>query len=108
MILFLCKLVDETEHAHDLKFYWKGIAYDNYFDLVDRLQSLYQKGMDRFLNQEIVYISNDEIDNAFWTVRNNKNATKQKIKDIFKQLKFYKGLDFDFIKVHNEELFNKN
>jgi len=106
--LFLCKIVDETEHAHDINFYWKGIAYDNYFDLVDRLQNLYQKGMDRFLNQDIVYISNDEIDNAFWTVRNNKNATKQKIKEIFKQLKFYKGLDFDFIKVHNKELFDKN
>ncbi len=106
--LFLCKIVDETEHAHDLKFYWKGIAYDNYFDLVDRLQSLYKTGMERFLNQDIIYISNDEIDNAFWTVRNNKNATKQKIKEIFKQLKFYKGLDFDFIKVHNKNLFDKN
>ena len=38
--LFLCKIVDEIENQDDLKFYWKGIAYDNYFDLVDRLQSL--------------------------------------------------------------------
>ena len=106
--LFLCKLVDESEHPQNLKFYWKGIAYDSYFDLVDRLQSLYKTGMERFLEQEITYISNNEIDEAFWAVGNNRNATKQKIKAIFTQLKFYKGLDFDFIKVHNKELFDKN
>ena len=26
--LFLCKLVDEIENPDDLKFYWKGVAYD--------------------------------------------------------------------------------
>ena len=106
--LFLCKIVDETEHPRDLHFYWKGIAYDSYFELVDRLQSLYKIGMERFLNQDIIYISNDEIDNAFWAFKNDKNATKQTIKKLFTQLKFYKGLDFDFIKVHNKELFEKN
>ena len=30
--LFLCKLVDETENPQDLKFYWKGVAYDTHFD----------------------------------------------------------------------------
>lgn len=51
--LFLCKIVDELENPDDLKFYWKGIAYDNYFDLVDRLQSLYKIGMERFLDNGI-------------------------------------------------------
>ena len=41
--LFLCKIVDEQEDEQELKFYWKGIAYDNSFDFVDRLQELYQK-----------------------------------------------------------------
>ncbi|MDO9215551.1 MAG: restriction endonuclease subunit S [Methylococcales bacterium] len=112
--LFLCKIVDETQNNkldtehQELKFYWKGIAYDSYFDLVDRLQSLYQTGMDKFLNQDVIYISNEEIDNAFWAVKNDKNATKKRIKELFTQLKFYKGLDFDFIKVHNKNLFEKN
>jgi type I restriction-modification system DNA methylase subunit len=112
--LFLCKIVDETQNNkldtehQELKFYWKGIAYDSYFDLVDRLQSLYQTGMDKFLNQDVIYISNEEIDNAFWAVKNDKNATKKRIKELFTQLKFYKGLDFDFIKVHNKTLFEKN
>jgi type I restriction-modification system DNA methylase subunit len=106
--LFLCKIVDETENPNDLKFYWKGIAYDNYYDLVDRLQALYKTGMDKYLKQEIVYISNDDIDFAFWTMKQKRNATKNAIKDIFRQLKFFKGLDFDFIKVHNQTQFEKN
>lgn len=106
--LFLCKIIDETENKTDLKFRWKGIAYDNYYDLVDRLQGLYQVGMRRFLKEEILYVSNEEIDKAFWTTKTNRNATKKRIKDIFRELKFYKGLDFEFIKVHNSKGFDKN
>ena len=106
--LFLCKIVDEKENPQHLKFYWKGIAYDNYYDLVDRLQELYKIGMDKFLHQEIVYISNKEIDDAFWAIKQTRNATKDHIKKIFRDLKFFKGLDFEFIKVHNKANFNKN
>ena len=106
--LFLCKIVDEKENKNDLKFYWKGIAYDNYFDLVDRLQSLYKIGMERFLEQEIMYISDQQIDDIFWSFRQKRSAVKQEVKAIFKELKFYKGLDFEFIKVHNKAKFDKN
>ncbi len=106
--LFLCKIVDESENTGDLKFYWKGIAYDSYFDLIDRLQALYKIGMGRYLDQEIVYISNDQIDNAFWAVKQKRNATKNTIKDYFRQLKFFTNNDFGFIDVHNEALFYQN
>ncbi len=106
--LFLCKIVDETENPNNLKFYWKGIAYDNYFDLVDRLQELYKIGMDKFLKQEIVYVSNKDIDELFWAMKQKQNATKDEIKKLFRQLKFFKGLDFEFIKVHNQKQFEKN
>ena len=56
----------------------------------------------------IVYVSNDEIDKAFWTVKEKNNATKIRIKEIFRELKFYKGLDFEFIKVFNKAYFDKN
>ena len=64
--------------------------------------------MEQFLNQDIVYVSNSEIDNAFWAVKQKRNATKLRIKEIFRELKFYKGLDFEFIKVFNKEYFDKN
>ncbi len=114
--LFLCKIVDETQNGkpneqQDLKFYWKGIAYDSYFELVDRLQSLYKIGMESYLKQEIVYVSDKEIDDAFWAVkngRNSKNATKNTVIELFTKLKYYKGLDFEFVKVHNKNMFEKN
>ncbi len=106
--LFLCKIVDEAENTTDLKFYWKGIAYDSFFDLIDRLQALYKIGMERFLDQDIVYISNDQIENAFWAVKQKRNATKAQIKDYFRQLKFFTNNDFGFIDVHNEALFYQN
>ena len=106
--LFLCKLVDEEDNETDLKFYWKGIAYDNYFDFVDRLQDLYQKGMRRFLGEKISYISSEQIDAAFWTARNRPDATKQQIQAYFRELKFFTNSAFSFLDTHNEELFNRN
>ena len=106
--LFLSKLVDEEENQNDLQFYWKGMTYDNYFDFVDRLQNLYQKGMRKFLNEEISYISNEQIDEAFWTVKNKRNATKQQIQRYFRELKFFTNSAFSFLDTHNEELFKRN
>ena len=106
--LFLSKLVDEEENQIDLQFYWKRITYDNYFDFVDRLQNLYQKGMRKFLNEKISYISNEQIDNAFWTVKNKRNATKQQIQRYFRELKFFTNSAFSFLDTHNEELFKRN
>ena len=106
--LFLCKLVDEEDNKTDLQFSWKGIAYDNYFDFVDRLQNLYKTGMNKFLGKEISYISNEEIDNAFWAVRNDTNATKKQIQKYFRELKFYTNSAFSLLDTHNEELFKRN
>lgn len=106
--LFLCKIVDETQNPQDLKFYWKGIAYDNYFDFIDRLQGLYKDGMEKYLGEKITYISNQEIDNAFWTIKQKRNSTKKQIQDYFRQLKFFTNNDFAFINVYNQKLFDKN
>ncbi len=106
--LFLCKLVDEEENKDNLKFYWNGPAYDNYFDFVDRLQNLYQRGMRKFLNEEISYISREQIDEAFWPVKNDRNATKKKIHDFFTELKFFSNSAFSFLDTHNKDLFERN
>lgn len=106
--LFLCKIVDETYNPDELKFYWKGIAYDDQFSLIDRLQKLYQDGMQRFLGEDVVYISADQIDTAFDFFKNDPDATKDTIKKYFKELKFFNNNDFGFIDVHNEKLFYQN
>lgn len=106
--LFLCKIVDEQTNGKDLRFYWKGVANDDQFSLIDRLQSLYQIGMQKFLHEDVVYISADQIEEAFEFFKNDKDATKEKIKEYFKELKFFNNNDFGFIDVHNEKLFKKN
>lgn len=106
--LFLCKIVDETNNPDDLRFYWKGIANDSYFDLQDRLQKLYQEGMSRFLGEDVTYIDNEAIDQAFRFFKNDPDATKDTIKKYFRELKFFTNNDFAFIDVHNERLFYQN
>ena len=106
--LFLAKIVDEEENKDNLEFYWKGVAYDNYYDFIDRLQKLYQIGMRKFLKDEVMYISNEQINGAFWTVKNKKNATKKQIQKYFRDLKFFSNNAFSLINVHNERLFNRN
>lgn len=106
--LFLCKIVDEKNNPKDLQFYWKGIAYDTPFELQDRLQKLYQTGMNEFLKEDVTYIDNQQIDKAFWAFKNDPDSTKETIKSYFKQLKFFTNNDFAFIDVHNERLFYEN
>ena len=106
--LFLCKLVDEEENRNNLQFYWNGPAFDNYFDFVDRLQNLYQRGMRKFLNEEISYISREQIDEAFWPVKNDRNATKKQIQEYFTELKFFSNSAFSFLDTHNKNLFERN
>lgn len=106
--LFLCKLVDEIENPDDLKFYWKGVAYDSHFDLMDRLQQLYQAGMGKFLGEDITYINQNDVNNALRFIRQNPDATQRAVWNLFIQQKFFTNNDFSFIDVHNERLFYQN
>ena len=106
--IFLAKIVDEIQHPNSLKFNWKGIAFDDYYQLQDRLQKLYKDGMQKFLNEEVTYIDNKQLNDAFKLFKNDPDATKDKVMEYFRELKFYTNNDFAFIDVHNEELFKQN
>lgn len=106
--LFLAKVVDETNNPNDLHFYWKGAAYDDDFSLQDRLQRLYRDGMEKFLNENVTYIENEQIEKAFRWYKKDPDATMKTVMDYFRALKFYSDNDFSFISVHNERLFKEN
>ncbi len=106
--LLLCKLVDETENPDELGFYWKGVAYDTHFELLDRLQQLYQRGMKKFLGEEITYIGEKEVNNSLRFIRQNPDATQRAVWNLFIQQKFFTNNDFSLIDVHNETLFYQN
>ena len=106
--LFLAKIVDETVNSEELLFRWKGAAYDDYFSLQDRLQKLYKEGMEKFIGEEVTYIDQKEVKSAFHLFKNDPDATRDKVLEYFRQMKFYTNSDFAFLDVHNEELFYKN
>ena len=106
--LILAKVVDEKEHPTELQFYWKGLAWDNYFSLQDRLQRLYKTGMENFLGEDVTYIDDKKIDHAFRLFKNDKDATRDAIQKYIRALKFFTNNDFAFIDVHNEHLFYQN
>ncbi|MCB1985530.1 MAG: N-6 DNA methylase [Nitrosomonas sp.] len=84
------------------------MAYDSHFDLMDRLQQLYQSGMDKFLGEDITYINQNDVNNALRFIRQNPDATQRAVWNLFIQQKFFTNNDFSFIDVHNERLFYQN
>ena len=106
--LFLVKVVDEVRNPKDLQFLWKGAAYDDYYSFQDRLQKLYQIGMKDYLGEDVTYIDNASIENAFRMQKNDPDAIKDTILEYFRQLKFYNNSDFGFLDVHNKQLFVQN
>lgn len=106
--LFLAKIVDELVNADELQFYWKGAPHDDYFSLQDRLQKLYKDGMEKFLGEQVTYIDQKEISEAFHLFKNDPDATRSKVLEYFRQLKFFTNNDFSFLDVHNETLFRQN
>lgn len=61
-----------------------------------------------FLGEDVTYIEEKEIEEAFKLFKNKKDETKKTILDYFKQLKFYSNNAFAFLDVHNENLFLQN
>ncbi len=106
--LFLVKAVDESRNQDNLKFLWKGAAYDDDYSFQDRLQELYQIGMKEYLGEEVTYIKDEQVEQAFRMQKNDPDAIKDTILQFFRQLKFYSNSDFGFLDVHNEQLFRQN
>lgn len=105
---FLAKIIDETDNTAELECIWKGAANDDYFQLQDRLQKNYRAGMKRFFDDEVSYVGDDKIEDAFTFLNNRADESKRLIKKYFNTLKYYNNNPFAFIDVHNEELFFQN
>ena len=107
---FICKLVDESTKNEDdeVEFQYKQ-GTDTYETLQDRLQRLHRDGMEKFMREEILYVSADYPEWLFSTYTGSKR--KRAIEDLqntIRILKFYSNNDFAFKDVHNEELFYQN
>ncbi|MBR4268004.1 MAG: N-6 DNA methylase [Bacteroidales bacterium] len=109
--LFICKLVDEIQKTDNdvVEFQYKT-GSDTYESLQDRLQRLHKEGMEKFMDEEIYYVSDDYAENLFAQKLNDskRKAAIEDLKNTIRILKFYSNNDFAFKDVHNEELFFQN
>lgn len=97
--LFVCKVYDEdnTTDDEELSFQWKE-GIDTYERFIDRLNILYKKGMDYYLNKNIFYISLDEID----------KTNIEQVRELLKTAMIYKNQEFSFIEIFDKKDFERN
>ena len=108
--LFICKLVDEIQKKdNDIVDFQYKIGTDTYESLQDRLQRLHKEGMEKFMKEEIFYVSDDYAEKLVqqYTGQSRKRMIDE-LKQTIRILKFYTNNDFAFKDVHNEELFLQN
>lgn len=100
--LFLCKIVDEDEKLsnEEMDFQWKKDETPE--TVLLRLNDLYKKGLNNYLDLEITDHSLDEI---------NAIASSDKyelLKQIFIEMRLYKNNEFAFIDVFDKNSFLEN
>lgn len=108
--LFICKLVDEIQKGDndEVEFQYK-VGTDTYESMQDRLQRLHKEGMEKFMREEIFYVSDDYAENLIKQYTGHKRQKMiDDLKSTLRILKFYTNNDFAFKDVHNEELFYQN
>lgn len=104
--LFVCKIIDEDRNeSEELHFQWLDEDTDESLQM--RLNDLYKKGMDRFLNIKVTDYSEKEINNALKGVEADENF-KQTIKDMFIDTRLKKSPNFAFKEVLDEKSFKAN
>jgi type I restriction enzyme M protein len=105
--LFLCKIVDEYERNdnEELKFQWKEGEVNE--DVLLRLNDLYKRGMDKYLDLKISSVDIKEIADLL-NSRQTENGNNEEIKQLFIRQKLYTSNDFAFKEVFDKNTFDLN
>lgn len=108
--LFIAKTCDEIEKDdNDIVDFQYKVGTDTFETLQDRLQRLHKDGMEKFMNEEILYIDDNYAEDLVKQYTGQKRVNMiNSLKDTIRKLKFYTNNDFAFKDVHNEELFLQN
>lgn len=104
--LILAKIVDEAK-PHDVRADFQILeGIDTAEDLIDRLMNLYTKSMKDYLKEDVVNYSQSDIEDI---VKNfPRQTTQERLKQIFRELKYYSNNEFAFKEIYNERLFHEN
>ncbi len=101
--LFLCKIVDEFERNEndELRFQWKEGEENE--DVLLRLNDLYKRGMELYLDLRIEAVSEEELRKEL-----DLTGNKEKIKQLFIRQKLYSGNEFAFKEIFDKKTFDEN
>lgn len=102
--LFLCKIVDEEERLDEEEMWFQWKDCETAEDVLSRLNDLYKRGMDKYLELEISDFSDSELEDLL----NEDGHANDEIKKMFRKLRLYKNNEFAFLEVINERTFNEN
>ncbi len=104
--LFLCKIVDEYERVNneELEFQWKEGETNE--DVLLRLNNLYKRGMEKYLDLKISSVDISEITNLLNSLKTERD--REEIKRLFIQQKLYTSNDFAFKEVFDKNTFDLN
>ncbi len=104
--LILSKLTDEEKQEGDILEFQILEGGETQEQLIDKLQKLYARAMDKFLKEKVVDHTLEEIENE---IRNfPRQAAKNNLLKIYTDLKYYKNNEFAFKEVYNQPLFRQN
>ncbi|MEO1927808.1 MAG: restriction endonuclease subunit S [Nautiliaceae bacterium] len=104
--LILCKIVDEEKQDNEVLDFQviEGMSDEK---LVDRLQALYKRGVEKYLGiKDFVYHSDEEIEERIKLFPNR--TPLEEIMKFFKEIKYYTDKTFAFKEIYNKKLFEEN
>lgn len=104
--LFLCKIVDEFERNDDEKTQFQWEENEKNEDVMLRLNDLYKRGMEKYLELKISAVSKVELDEALSMF--NVESMKKEIEELFIKQKLYSGNEFAFKEVFDKKTFELN
>jgi len=103
--LFLCKIVDENRNDDEqLDFQWIE-GEDDHISFQKRLTDLYRRGMKELLEKRVTDVSDDEFDKQFGQID---EEDRNRIKDIFTELRLKKNNEFAIKEVYDDASFQEN
>ena len=104
--LILAKIVDEGKDDYEIADFQVKDGVDDAESLHERLQTLYSKAMREYLDEEVVDYRLEDIE--LQIANFPRQAAKDTLFRMFKELKFYQNNEFALKEVYNKKLFEEN
>ncbi len=104
--LILAKIADENRPAADRAHFQYKPGVDTDEELHERLQALYTAAMGGYLKEKVTNYSLAQIDEILACFP--RQTSKDELRRIYRELKFFSNNEFAFKEVYNEQLFRAN